>query len=66
MRAVSNLWGAMGRIYAEGGGVRAFWVGNGLNVMKIFPVRLLSADELSASSLHRGHAGTRPVCGQSG
>lgn len=30
----------MGRIYADGGGVRAFWVGNGLNVMKIFPVRL--------------------------
>jgi len=38
-RAVSNLWGAMGCIYADGGGVRAFWVGNGLNVLKIFPVR---------------------------
>jgi hypothetical protein len=28
----------MGKIYADGGGVKAFWVGNGLNVVKIFPV----------------------------
>lgn len=39
-RAVGNLWGAVVRIYADGGGLRAFWVGNGLNVIKIFPVRL--------------------------
>jgi solute carrier family 25 phosphate transporter 23/24/25/41 len=39
-RAVANLWAAVGRIYADGGGLRAFWVGNGLNVTKIFPVRL--------------------------
>lgn len=38
-RAFSNLWGAVVRIYGDGGGLRAFWVGNGLNVTKIFPVR---------------------------
>jgi solute carrier family 25 phosphate transporter 23/24/25/41 len=37
--AASNLWLAVTRIYRDGGGVRAFWVGNGLNVTKIFPVR---------------------------
>lgn len=36
--AAQNLGGAMLRIYRDGGGVRAFWVGNGLNVTKIFPV----------------------------
>jgi len=36
-RAVHTLWDAMARIYREGGGVRAFWVGNGLNVTKILP-----------------------------
>ncbi|AFR97689.2 solute carrier family 25 (mitochondrial phosphate transporter), member 23/24/25/41 [Cryptococcus neoformans] len=36
-RAVTNLWGAVQRIYVDGGGLRAFWVGNGLNVTKIFP-----------------------------
>jgi len=41
-KAISNLWGAMGKIYVDGGGVRAFWVGNGLNVIKIFPVSCLS------------------------
>lgn len=40
-KAVGNLWGAVTRIYADGGGVRAFWVGNGLNVIKIFPVSYL-------------------------
>ncbi|GFZ43000.1 Uncharacterized mitochondrial carrier [Saitozyma sp. JCM 24511] len=35
--AVANLWLAVTRIYQTGGGVRAFWVGNGLNVTKIFP-----------------------------
>ncbi|RSH94259.1 hypothetical protein EHS25_004062 [Saitozyma podzolica] len=35
--AVGNLWLAVTRIYQTGGGVRAFWVGNGLNVTKIFP-----------------------------
>ncbi|WRT65330.1 uncharacterized protein IL334_002273 [Kwoniella shivajii] len=37
IRAVNNLWGAVNRIYIDGGGLRAFWVGNGLNVTKIFP-----------------------------
>ncbi|OCF44486.1 solute carrier family 25 (mitochondrial phosphate transporter), member 23/24/25/41 [Kwoniella heveanensis CBS 569] len=36
-KAVSNLWGAVKHIHADGGGLRAFWVGNGLNVTKIFP-----------------------------
>lgn len=36
-KAVQNLYSSMGRIYADGGGVKAFWVGNGLNVIKIFP-----------------------------
>ncbi|KAK4688162.1 hypothetical protein P7C73_g1947, partial [Tremellales sp. Uapishka_1] len=36
-KAVGNLWGAVLRIYADGGGMKAFWVGNGLNVTKIFP-----------------------------
>lgn len=36
-RAAHSLMVAVGRIYAEGGGIRAFWVGNGLNVMKILP-----------------------------
>ncbi|RXK37012.1 solute carrier family 25 (mitochondrial phosphate transporter), member 23/24/25/41 [Tremella mesenterica] len=35
--AVNNLWGAVTRIYVDGGGIKAFWVGNGLNVLKIFP-----------------------------
>lgn len=39
-RAVTNLWGAVQRIYVDGGGLRAFWVGNGLNVTKIFPVSI--------------------------
>lgn len=33
----SHLRGAVTHIYRDGGGVRAFWVGNGLNVTKIFP-----------------------------
>lgn len=36
-RAAHTLAVAVGRIYKEGGGVKAFWVGNGLNVLKIFP-----------------------------
>lgn len=32
------LFGAVARLYAEGG-IMAFWVGNGLNIVKIFPVR---------------------------
>lgn len=36
-KGVGNLFEAVGRIYRDGGGVRAFWVGNGLNVTKIFP-----------------------------
>lgn len=37
------------RIYIDGGGLKAFWVGNGLNVTKIFPVSLVDA---SKQSLH--------------
>lgn len=40
-RAVGNLGSAVRRIYVDGGGVRAFWVGNGLNVTKIFPVSVI-------------------------
>nr|ODO00504.1 solute carrier family 25 (mitochondrial phosphate transporter), member 23/24/25/41 [Cryptococcus depauperatus CBS 7855] len=36
-RAVTHLWDAVKRIYVDGGSLRAFWVGNGLNVTKIFP-----------------------------
>lgn len=36
-RALRNLGSAVRLIYNEGGGVRAFWVGNGLNVAKILP-----------------------------
>ncbi|MCO5565783.1 hypothetical protein L7F22_019458 [Adiantum nelumboides] len=36
-RGVSMLSEAVQALYREGGGVRAFWVGNGLNCLKIFP-----------------------------
>ncbi|BEI93587.1 uncharacterized protein CcaverHIS019_0600460 [Cutaneotrichosporon cavernicola] len=36
-RAVHGLMVAVRAIYSEGAGVRAFWVGNGLNVLKILP-----------------------------
>lgn len=37
-KGFGHLGEAVTRIYRDGGGVRAFWVGNGLNVTKIFPV----------------------------
>lgn len=37
-KGVGYLVDAATRIYRDGGGARAFWVGNGLNVTKIFPV----------------------------
>lgn len=37
-KGVGHLVDAITRIYRDGGGARAFWVGNGLNVTKIFPV----------------------------
>jgi hypothetical protein len=36
-RAAHGLMVAVRSIYNEGAGIRAFWVGNGLNVLKIFP-----------------------------
>ena len=36
VQGLKAIAGAVSRIFAEGG-VRAFWVGNGLSVMKIFP-----------------------------
>lgn len=39
-KGVGHLVDAVTRIYRDGGGARAFWVGNGLNVTKIFPVSL--------------------------
>jgi solute carrier family 25 phosphate transporter 23/24/25/41 len=41
-KGVGHLVEAVTRIYRDGGGARAFWVGNGLNVTKIFPVRRIS------------------------
>ncbi|KAL1410312.1 hypothetical protein Q8F55_004318 [Vanrija albida] len=35
--AAKGLWTAVVKIYQTGGGVKAFWVGNGLNVAKILP-----------------------------
>ena len=39
-RGTQVIWRAILNIYAEGG-LRAFWVGNGLNTIKILPVRAL-------------------------
>lgn len=39
-KGFGHLREAVVRIYRDGGGVRAFWVGNGLNVTKIFPVSM--------------------------
>lgn len=41
-KGFGHLGEAVTRIYRDGGGVRAFWVGNGLNVTKIFPVSRFS------------------------
>ena len=54
-RAIGNLWGAVKCIYADGGGTRAFWVGNGLNVTKIFPVSRQSVLPISWRSVSLGH-----------
>ena len=35
------LYNAVHTIASQGGGIRAFWVGNGLNIIKIFPVCLI-------------------------
>jgi solute carrier family 25 (mitochondrial phosphate transporter), member 23/24/25/41 len=37
-KGFQHLGVAVRKIYVDGGGIRAFWVGNGLNVTKIFPV----------------------------
>lgn len=37
MSGITALYSAMQKIYHQGGGVSAFWVGNGLNIVKIFP-----------------------------
>ncbi|PWN32020.1 mitochondrial carrier [Meira miltonrushii] len=36
-RGMSMLTEAVHALYREGGGLKAFWVGNGLNCLKIFP-----------------------------
>lgn len=33
-----TLINAVRAVYAQGGGIKAFWTGNGLNIIKIFPV----------------------------
>lgn len=35
-RSTKALWSAVAQIYAESG-VRGYWIGNGLNIVKIFP-----------------------------
>ena len=47
------IGGAVARIYAEGG-VLAFWTGNGLSVMKIFPESAIKfmAYETAVRPLH--------------
>jgi len=35
-----SLTKAIKTVYNQGGGIKAFWTGNGLNIIKIFPVRL--------------------------
>ncbi len=37
-KGVGLISGAIAALYREGGGLKAFWVGNGLNCIKIFPV----------------------------
>lgn len=44
-----SLIEAVKTVYRSGGGVKAFWTGNGLNIVKIFPVR--RGDHPHASSL---------------
>lgn len=39
LRGLKIITGAVSELYAEAG-LKAFWVGNGLNVVKIFPVTL--------------------------
>ena len=34
---LAKIRAAIVRLYSGGGGLRAFWVGNGLNVLKIMP-----------------------------
>ena len=36
IQGMKAIGAAVGRIYAEGG-IRGFWIGNGLSVAKIFP-----------------------------
>ena len=36
-QGIENLKRATMRLYINGGGIRSFWVGNGLNVIKIMP-----------------------------
>lgn len=37
-----SLTRAVKAVYQQGGGIKSFWTGNGLNIIKIFPVRSFS------------------------
>jgi solute carrier family 25 (mitochondrial phosphate transporter), member 23/24/25/41 len=41
-KGVGLISSAVTTLYREGGGIKAFWVGNGLNCIKIFPVSCAS------------------------
>jgi len=48
-----SLTKAIRTVYNQGGGIKAFWTGNGLNIIKIFPVRSFSLGPCLSSSCAR-------------